>query len=615
MSLVRAREQTQHGIASHGVFHQTSVQQGAVQNASAVRVKAFNMNERTYSQPLFLEAIAGALPALIPMLAPAVGSLISGAAPAVGQVAGQLIRQFMPQPALQSPGSPSQQPRRSSAVRQAQPRNTNVNTNINANSNTSSDPGASQIIAQIGQLAEQVLSALGPASQQVLTPDNARQVMQLIQAGQAATTGVTARQSTAAQSYAQAQYSQAQVAPALLAALPALMPILRQVLSPQTVQSIIQAPERMTGQIINGISDFARIGLQADQQLNEHLRNFLPEEPTALYGLLSGMSLSLSGQYTRQYRRVSRVRLSVEGLPTQVVFGREQVLLQRGVPWEFRLQVETPKTIASAQLQIQIKTANTLKIVHEERLSVGTVSSGPLEIMPRVPASISEALEAGRDYIVTFTLLWRNKRKQLRGTPIQQGITLIDTYLFDRVQEAGELIAMSDRNTWADYWHQVWEMTFDGDTRRADVQSRYYLTLSEIEHTHARLDSRVRKQSDGARETVRLRSGFEFSLFELNHLLRRLDSQAQPLNAAQLSALATPDFLTRFQQGAQHRGQFRGRPGDQATLWVYPSFKLQNIILVKATNVNEQGAVTQLSEEQVRFPMPAMMHFVGVSQS
>jgi hypothetical protein len=43
--------------------------------------------------------------------------------------------------------------------------------------------------------------------------------------------------------------------------------------------------------------------------------------------------------------------------------------------------------------------------------------------------------------------------------------------------------------------------------------------------------------------------------------------------------------------------------------------KLQNIVLVKAAQVNQRGVVVQLAEEQVTFPMPAMMHFVGVSHA
>ncbi|MEZ5504508.1 MAG: hypothetical protein R3F38_00405 [Gammaproteobacteria bacterium] len=112
----------------------------------------FRLRERPLSRPLFLEAIVGALPSLLPMLAPAIGSFVSGVAPAVGQVAGQLIR------SLSGAGG-------------------------GGGSGATRDSGAATAVSQIGTLAEQALRALGPAAQQILTPDNMRQILQLIQAG------------------------------------------------------------------------------------------------------------------------------------------------------------------------------------------------------------------------------------------------------------------------------------------------------------------------------------------------------------------------------------------------------------------------------------------------
>ncbi|MRT18649.1 hypothetical protein F3C99_17160, partial [Vitellibacter sp. q18] len=96
-------------------------------------------------------------------------------------------------------------------------------------------------------------------------------------------------------------------------------------------QSIIDAPQRMTGQIINGITDFARLGLQADQQLQEHLRALNPgvDDP-ALHQLLAGLSLGMTARRGRDYKRVRSVRLMLDHAPTQVVFGREVSLYQQG---------------------------------------------------------------------------------------------------------------------------------------------------------------------------------------------------------------------------------------------------------------------------------------------
>ena len=552
--------------------------------------KPFALKERKLSQPMFLEAIVGALPSLIPMLAPAIGSFISGVAPAVGQVAGNLIR---------------------------------------------SDSGSQTAVAQIGNLADQAIRALGPSARQILTPENMRQIIQLIQAGQnasapttrtpAATAPATTRPSVTTQPAAQqpatasaqalSQYSHAQVAPALLAALPALMPLLRQVLSPQTVQSIVQAPERMTGQVINGIKDFARLGLEADQQLQQHLERLNPgvDDP-ALHQLLASLSLEMASRRTRNYKRVASVSLHIENLQTQMVFGRETTLFQVNGPMHFPLTIETPQTINDAEVMLQVKQADNLRIVHETSEPVGAVSSGPLELIPSVESNVTQSLDASKEHIVILTLLWRNSRGQLRGSSVQHSFNLMGKYRFDRVEESGKLITLDDRQTYRDYWHQIWESTFTREMRRVDIQSRYYLTLDPQRNRNARMDSQVRTEQEGSKAMVRLRAGYEYSLFALNHLMSRLVPEQPPLNQDALQALACDDFVERFNQAAQHQGQMRGRPGDATALWVYPEFKIQKLVMVKAGQINENGNITELTEERIQFPMPAMVHFIGVVQ-
>lgn len=592
-------------LAQQAMPRQHALQQNRARNTTMTAVSIaysqhvdnapFCLRERPLSQPMFWQAIVGALPSLMPMLAPAIGSLVSGIAPAVGQVAGSLLRSV--------PGG---------------------------GGGAAPDAGAQSAVSQIANLAEQALRAIGPAAQQLLTPENMRQIMQLIQAGSnaaapgagAATGGaagagagaVTTKSLSHAKSMS--RYSQAQVAPALLAAIPALMPLLQQVLSPQTIQGVLDAPQKMTGQIISGITDFAKLGLQADQQLNEHLRALNPgvDDP-ALHQLLAGLSLGLAARRGRNYKRVSSVQLHLDDVKTQIVMGREVALYQHGVPLQFPLSVDTPQSINDAEVMVQIKQADSLRILHETSEPVGTVSSGPLELIPRIEENVTQSLAPQQDYIVVLTLLWKNNKGQLRGTSVQHSISLMSEYRFDRVEESGELIPLTDREAFRDYWHQIWEAPFDKETRRVDIQTRYYLTLNPERTRNARVDSDIRREQNGPRETIRLRSGYEYSPFALNHLLSRLAPDQPTLDDQVLRALATPDFVERFSQAAQHQGQIRGRPGESASIWVYPEFKLQTLVMVRAAQVDENGNVGELTEERVQFPMPALVHFVGVKQA
>lgn len=531
---------------------------------------AFQLSEQKLSRPLFLEALVGALPGLASILVPAIGSIVSGP----------------------GPGMPAREDTSARSTRRGQ------------------DTARRVALDQLSSLAEQALRALGPEAQRILTPNDMRRIAQLIGAG------TTARTERRASSTALAMngYSHAQVAPALLAALPALMPLLQQVLSPETVQSVINAPQRMTGQVIDGIKDFARLGLEADQQLQQHLERLNPgvDDP-ALHQLLAGLSLQQASARRLAYKRVASVQLSIEAVQTQVIFGREQALYSHAAALQFPLSIQTPQTIRDAELILQLKQADTLRIVHEERESVGPVYNGPLGVIPRIEAEVTRTLDPMKDHIIVLTLLWKNRRGQARGTSIQHSISLMGTYRFDRVENSGELVPLDDRETYRDYWHQIWETDFDSHTRRVDIVSRYYLTIDPLRNRNARMDSEFRSSREGPREKVRLRSGYEYSLPALNHLLSRLSPVQSPLTEDVLQALASSDFVERFNQAAQHQGRLRGRPGDRGALWVYPEFKLQKLVLVEATRVNEHGNITELGERMVTFPMPVMLHFAGVT--
>jgi len=141
-------------------------------------------------------------------------------------------------------------------------------------------------------------------------------------------------------------YSEAQVAPALLAALPALAPLLQQVLNPQTIQTVLDAPNRATQTVLNGLLDLGKLGLKEQQQLNEHLERLNPgvRDP-GLEALLASMSLGLAQAAADDYARVGSVSIDFELGPAVSLAGQERVVYRAGRPLAFPLTVETPSRV------------------------------------------------------------------------------------------------------------------------------------------------------------------------------------------------------------------------------------------------------------------------------
>jgi hypothetical protein len=424
-------------------------------------------------------------------------------------------------------------------------------------------------------------------------------------------------QAAPAPTYAQAQdYSQAMIAPALLAALPALMPVLQQVMSPENIKTLVDAPQKMTGQVINGVLDMAKLGLQATEAEREHLRKLNPgvDDP-ALMQLLMSMSQGFAAAQRLNYRRVASVKLSFDEAQTQMLFGRTRVLYRHDRALQFPLSVTTPQTIGKARLVIQIKHPDTLAVLVEDGEDVGELSSGPIPLVPRIDEAQVAKLEPNQDYIVIATLLWRTKKGTQVGTSMQQRITLIGEYSFDRVEESGDPIAAADFEQYRDLWHKVWEADFGGaGAHAARLDCRYYLVLNPKRTNNARLDTHIESGGDD-KLGGKLKAGMEYSPYVLNHLLTRLDPNATQLSDAELDALSGSDFVERFNQAAQFTGKLKGRKGERGALWVYPEFKIQTLVLTRAEDVDDNGNVRTLNETRVKFPMPVMLHFVGVKSA
>lgn len=555
--------------------------------------------ERNLSQGMFLQ---GLLSSLVPSLAPMIGNVLTSAAPAIGQLVGSLFPAGGTPAGSGGAGAPASNPQLAQLIEQLL-----RTAGPSASTTTPSTPpagGGTPTPAVATPVAAHSM-ALGSLGARV-----ARRTPSSYSFSRSAKK--RALRNPHAVQYAQAQnYSQAMIAPALLAALPALMPVLQQVLSPQTIQTVVDAPQRATGQIINGILDFARLGMQATEQERAHLRQLNPgvDDP-ALQQLLMSMSQGLSAAQRLNYRRVGSVKLTFDDAQTQVLFGRSRVLYRKDRALQFPLSVDTPKTISNARLVLQIKHPDTLAVLVEDGDDVGELSSGPIPVVPRIDESMTARLEPNQDYIVMATLLWKNKKKQQVGTSMQQRITLIGEYSFDRVEEGGEQVSTSDFDEYRDLWHKVWQGEFGTGAHAARLDCRYYLVLNPKRTNNARLDTHV--QADGDKLGGKLKSGMEYSPYVLNHLLTRLASDSTPLSDAEIEALSGSDFVERFNQAAQFSGKLKGRRGENAALWVHPEFKIQTLVLTRAEDVDENGNVRALNETRVRFPMPVLMHFVGV---
>ena len=410
-------------------------------------------------------------------------------------------------------------------------------------------------------------------------------------------------------------YSEAQVAPALLAALPALMPVLQQVLNPQTIQTVLDAPNRATQTVLNGIKDFARLGIESHEQDLRHLREIHPSlDDPALDQLLASLSVGFSQMQTEpRFKRVPAVALQFVDVEVQQVAGRSKVPYRFGQALAFPLVVKTPRTIPNGELHLVVKDAESLEIAVHRRFPAGEVGAGRIGTVPRLDESHVRSLQPGRDYLVTAFLTWQNRAGEERGSSIQQRISLVGDAVFDRVEESGELLPADDVDRHRSLWHKIWQASATEEKRRFEITCKYYYVLGPQRTSNARMETvtKLEHDTDRNRVTGKLKTGMELSVDELNELIPLLQPGPPALAEADLQALRSEDFAERFNQAARYRAAIRGRPGDLVAIWVYPELKMQQVVIAGVGEVDANGHVRSMVERRVPFPMPALVHFVG----
>lgn len=431
---------------------------------------------------------------------------------------------------------------------------------------------------------------------------------------------------------ATSQYVEEMSVPVSLATcLPSLMPLMDKVMTRKMRRMLMDdnIPERKRMALItNGLMDVTR-GFRGVSRNYRGGDNFYRHSSSSfsLMGtdgnkqanaLVAGLSIGLSApDPTLDYDRVESVKLDFAEETSLIMQGRSRLLYRQDQTISFPLQVETPRTISKGILQILVKDPTTLEVLIEEKYRLEHITSGALSVVPKLSPERLRSLEPNEEYLVCAVLVWEAKssktnRKKQVGTSMSQLITLVGEYCFDRIEGTGEVISLNDVNRFRPYWHKIWEGDFADNIRRTNLDCKYYYALEPDRTNHARMETVTQiEETSGTRQAGKLKTGLILSAYRLNELLGQI-SDYPMLDEAQLTALLSSEFKEQFSHCARNSVEFKGRRGDAVGLWVYPEFKLQRVLLKQVGQTNGNGQVLALAEHTVYFPMPAIVHFIGV---
>ena len=460
-----------------------------------------------------------------------------------------------------------------------------------------------------------------PSLSSLVKPETVQLIMQLLQQLQnpAGVAGAPAGANTKSLAQAAPEYSHAAIAP-LLAALPALMPLLEKVLTPETIKAVLDHtdPTKIIGAVKETVTEVGKLGLEHDKQEMEHLRAL---NPMGVHGAVDdllkdmGLSASLAVADAEEsggpaYRRVESVELSFANVSPVMIHGRSRVCYRAGDEIAFPLDLKTPRPVANARLSLVVKDPASRKVLVRKQFTVPQAAAGRLATRVALGKNDIAPLKSGEEYLVCAYLIWPNARKKPIGTSRSQLITVLDEYIFDRVED-GKVVPLNDVSKYRPFWHKVWQGSFSKELFKVDFEGKYYYVLDPSQTVNTPIETTTTYGKDeGHVKRGRLQSGMNTTIGALNALLPQL-STGKSLGEAQLSALASSDFVTRFNCAARFSATLSGKAGMSGAIWIYPEVRLNELVLYRAASTDADGHVRELTEERVHFPMPVTIHVIG----
>jgi hypothetical protein len=413
--------------------------------------------------------------------------------------------------------------------------------------------------------------------------------------------------------------------PALLA----VLPLLEKVLTPETIQALLEQPAKLTGAVADGIVKVGNVAIDHAKAENDWIAKFNPGiDDSDIISLMKGAGvprvtgLGLArpqppdgvGRDLR-YRRVESVELHFRAGPTERINGQTRVSYLLGRDLGFELDLRTRRRLPDPVLEVALKDPGTLETLWRRRVRTGPLDPGPLPGVVPIPAGALARLPASEDYVVTAALVWRDRQGRPVGTSRTLNVTLVGPLTFDRLEGPGTPRRLDDVEAFRSFWHKVWQQSFGPEARRFELDCKYYVALDPARERNGRMDSVVDlERTARTRRAGRLESGLLIAPEELAALAQRLGGR--PLSAEAREALRTSELADRISYAARTKVEFapgHGSAGDSVALWVYPEFQLQQAIFKRARDVDPYGRVLRFDEHAEPIPVPVAVHFLGVS--
>jgi len=623
----------------------------ATMQDTRVKNKAFKYREPQLSKVMFWNAIVNALPTIIKHAAPVIGGLLKGAGNAsnlesnvdssANNQSAKVINKVVEVLQAISNNDSNSITHQTDEQATTTP-STDVTNNETATSDSSEAPAQSSesqsfnYISSAYSLEPDTLIGLKPILEKILSPeaiiaigDNPQKLFLAIKDAVQKTEHTSninsdiVEKKTSEDAITDVKYSEAKIAPALLAALPALMPVIEKALDPKIIEAIGNQPVKL----FKAIGDTV---LKMDEMELKHLEAINPGVDSAddISKLLQGMSISSAYKDdTIKFKMIKNLNLNFINTKTVQFKNKKRVLYQKNQQIIIPFKVVSDsgntleKTLKRSIIQICIKDGVSMETVFRKNINLIDVNLNQVIneafLMPDEIAQIP----CNTEIKIELSYIWKSNKNENIGVFKSHYVYFIETYIFDRIGERiGQPIPFNNINVHRPYWHKIWEGGFSRSNRwHIEFDLKYFYLLNPKETGISKLETRKIITEDNVesggehpnrrRIKAKLKSGLEFGLQTLNNILSL--SNKELLDEEILKIIQKGSIDKEFHQVARQRLEMKGREGDTTTLWSYPEISLHKLYLSKIGTIDDYGQVVTIESIEKLIPKPDLIHFIG----
>jgi hypothetical protein len=337
--------------------------------------------------------------------------------------------------------------------------------------------------------------------------------------------------------------------------------------------------------------------------------------------------------YNNMYVSVlsTKTILSFENAAAILFNGKEQMVYSKNADIKLKLKLNvvapaptTPLPKAIIRIAWKDSKNNTIfeKVIKQKNILPNTI------IEVSITALELRGIPANIPLQVIAEMKWQtSQNKEVKTLGNVEMVLTENAFIKEQGKALVEEKELTDMNVYRAFWNKIWESpvldkisseTTGGKKYNWELNAdlKYSFVLSPDHTSNGLMETKkliAQKDPESLSEKTegRMKAGIELSVGELNKLCSLWDKQT-PLAPEKLNAFKTVSFATTNANEFIFTVKLKGKASDRGMVWVVPVFKLINFTLGNVKTINDCGQVTEVTDEQVQFPLPVSARILGL---